>query len=481
VPDPLVHAGEVEEALSLVFAEARRYFSGLDERSLHSPEVDSVAESFAGRLPEDGAGSLAPLRSLVEQGLDAAIHSAGPRFFHFVDGGVTPAALGADWLVSMLDQNVGGWVISPLGTQLEALSLAWLKDLFRLPPEWGGVLTTGATMANYVGLAAARQWWGERQGVDAAEEGLAGLPPLPVLTSGYIHASAVKTLAMLGIGRRSVRAFVRDPAGRLDAEALEDGLRSLAGAPAIVVANAGEVNAGDFDPIARMAELAERYGAWLHVDGAFGLFARISPAAAHLAEGVELAHSVISDGHKWLNVPYDCGFAFVRDPALLGKVFTLEAAYLPSPDEPRPNFGFLGPEGSRRARSLPVWATLRAYGRSGYREMVERHLDLAQRLARHVDEAPDLERLASVPLNIVCFRFRPPDASENDLDALNERLGEDVLADGRVYVGTTRYEGKVAFRPAIVNWRTREEDVDLLVDVVRELGARLFSAAQSSG
>jgi glutamate/tyrosine decarboxylase-like PLP-dependent enzyme len=479
VPDPVRHAGETEDALGLVFEEAKRYFAGLDERPVHAPDVDEAAERFGGTLPEDGEGTLAPVRELVEQGLDGAIHSAGPRFFHFVDGGVTPAALGADWLVSMLDQNVGGWVISPLGTQLEAVSLAWLKDLFRLPAHWGGVLTTGATMANYVGLAAARQWWGERQDVDVGEEGLARLPPVPVLTSGYIHASAVKTLAMLGIGRKNVHMFTRDPIGRLDGGALEEALGSLKGAPAIVVANAGDVNAGDFDPIARMADLAERYGAWLHVDGAFGLFARLSPRTAHLAEGVELAHSVISDGHKWLNVPYDCGFAFVRDPALLGKVFTLAAAYLPSPDEPRPNFGFVGPEGSRRARALPVWATLRAYGRSGYREMVERHVDLAQRLARRVDESPDLERLAEAPLNIVCFRFHPVGVPEAELDALNERLGVDVLADGRVYVGTTRYDGKVAFRPAIVNWRTREEEIDLLVEVLRELGGRLLATEQT--
>jgi glutamate/tyrosine decarboxylase-like PLP-dependent enzyme len=330
-------------------------------------------------------------------------------------------------------------------------------------------------MANFVGLAAARAWWGDRHGRDVAEEGLAGLPPVPVLSSGYIHASAIKALAMLGIGRRAARTFSRDAAGRLDEEALAAALRALDGAPAIVVANAGEVNAGDFDPIDRLADLADEHGAWLHVDGAFGLFARATPRAAHLAEGVERAHSVIADGHKWLNVPYDCGFAFVRDGSALARTFTPEAAYLPPPDDPRPNFGSLGPEMSRRGRSLAVWATLRAYGRKGYRELVERHLDLAQRLARRVDEAPDLELLADVPLNIVCFRFRPPGLAEEELDELNAQLGDEILEDGRVYLGTTRYAGKVALRPAIVNWRTRAEDVELLADVVRELGAALLS------
>ncbi|HJS69157.1 MAG TPA: pyridoxal-dependent decarboxylase, partial [Gaiellaceae bacterium] len=262
--------------------------------------------------------------------------------------------------------------------------------------------------------------------------------------------------------------------GRMDLPALASALGELGGAPAIIVGNAGDVNVGEFDPIAELADLAEEHGAWLHVDGAFGLFARISPRVEALAEGVDRAHSVIADGHKWLNVPYDCGFAFVRDPGLLAKVFSLAAAYLPE-DEPEPTYGYLTPESSQRARSLAVWTALRAWGRVGYREMVERHLDLAQRLAQRVDEAPDLERLADVPLNIVCFRYRPPDVPEEELDGLNARLGEDVLADGRVYVGTTSFAGKTAFRPAIVNWRTQGSDVDLLVDVLRELGSSLLA------
>ena len=343
-----------------------------------------------------------------------------------------------------------------------------------LQQDLGGALPAGATPATLRGRAAARQWWGERHGRDVGADGLAGLPPVPVLSSGFVHPSALKALAMLGIGREAVRTFSRDAAGRLDLPALAAALRDLGGAPAIVVGNAGEVNAGEFDPIDALADLAEEHGAWLHVDGAFGLFARLSPRAAGLAAGVERAHSVIADGHKWLNVPYDCGFAFVRDPDLLARVFSLAAAYLPS-DEPEPTFGYLTPESSQRARSLAVWAALRAWGRAGYRELVERHLDLAQRLAARVDEADDLERLADVPLNIVCFRYRPPGVPEVELDAINARLGEDLLADGRVYVGTTSFEGRTAFRPAIVNWRTQEEDVDLVAAVVRELGARLLT------
>jgi glutamate/tyrosine decarboxylase-like PLP-dependent enzyme len=232
------------------------------------------------------------------------------------------------------------------------------------------------------------------------------------------------------------------------------------------------VNAGEFDPIPAMADLAEKHGAWLHVDGAFGLFAALSPRTRHLVEGVERAHSVSADGHKWLNVPQDCGFTFVRDRELLAGPFSVSAAYLATESQ-RPNLAYVAPESSQRARGIAVWATLRAYGREGYREIVEHHLDLAQRIASRVDDAPDLERLAEVPLNIVCFRYHPPGMDDEEaLDDLNRRIGRDILDDGRVYVGTTLYEGKVAFRPAIVNWRSREEDVDLLVDVVRELGSR---------
>lgn len=465
---------EIDALLKLFADEATQYLHGLPERPVRSSSADEIAEGFDGDLPDEGMGAEATLRSLWGA-LDATITSAGPRFFHFVIGGSTPAALAADWATSTLDQNNGAWVTSPLAARLETLSIAWLKQLFGLPASWGGVLTSGATMANFTALACARRWWGLQHGRDIEDIGFGDLPPVPVFSSGYIHPSSTKALAMLGVGRSTVKTLSRDAAGRLDVEALEYELQALNGAPAIVVANAGEVNAGDFDPVAKMADLAEKYGAWLHVDGAFGLFAALSPRTKHLTEGVERANSVIADGHKWLNVPYDCGFAFVNDPSLLGGVFSIAAAYLPRVDDPRPVFFNLGPESSRRARSLAVWATLNAYGREGYQEMVERQLDLALRIAERIDDAPDLERLADVQLNIVSFRFHPPGKSEEELDELNRRLGQMVLEDGRVFVGTTVYEGRVAFRPALVNWQTREQDVDLLIDVVSELGAKLLS------
>jgi glutamate/tyrosine decarboxylase-like PLP-dependent enzyme len=464
---------ELPEVMDLAAREAAAYLKDIADRPVRDPSAEAVAATFGGPLPAEGVGAVRALEELVA-GFDGAVHSAGPKFFHFVNGGTTPAALGADWLASTLDQNTGAWVASPLGGRLEQVAVDWLKELFGLPPAWGGVLTTGATMANFTALACARRWAGLRQGLDVEEAGMAALPPVPVFGSGYVHPSDVKSLGMLGVGRGQVRRLVRDEVGRLDVAALETALRDLDGAPAIVIASAGEVNAGDFDPVGDMADLAERYGAWLHVDGAFGLFAALSERTAHLVDGVERASSVIADGHKWLNVPYESGFAFVRDGTLLPQVFGSGAAYLPDLDDPRPNWGYLGPEMSRRARSIAVWSTLRAYGRDGHREVVERNLDLAQHLAAVVDAAPDLERLADVPLNIVCFRYRPPGSEDGPaLDDLNRRIGEAALADGRVFFGSTTYGGRTAFRPALVNWRTRESDVELVPQVVRELGASL--------
>jgi glutamate/tyrosine decarboxylase-like PLP-dependent enzyme len=468
VSDPLSEKQQMNDALEVAAEEARRYLEEIDSAHVLDPGAEEAILSWSDPMPDEGDGTMVAVSELAARGQEAATRSSGPRYFHFVTGGGTPAALAADWLTSAYDQFAYGWASSPLGSRLEQVAVDWLRQLFELPDEFGGVLTSGATMANFVGLAAARNWSAEQHGVDVEDAGLAGLPKPVILTSGYVHPSAVQAIGMLGMGRGNIERLSRDAAGRLDLELLEARLSAVDG-PAILIANAGEVNAGDFDPIDAMADLAAEHEAWLHVDGAFGLFARLAPESSHLTVGVERADSVIADGHKWLNVPYDCGFAFVRGVERLARTFSVAAPYLPSPDDPRPNPGFLTPENSRRARALPVWATLRAYGRSGHREMVERHLELARHLGRRVDEAPQLERLADVQLNIVSFRARPDGMDEGDLDELNRRLGEDLLRDGRVYAGTTTYEGRVAFRPAMVNWSTEEADVDALVDVLLEL------------
>ncbi|GAB2607214.1 aspartate aminotransferase family protein [Paractinoplanes abujensis] len=456
------------DLLGRVHAAAGPYLESLATRPVQDGDALDLLASLGGPLPAAGEDPARVIDRLLAVGTAAATTSSGPRFFHFVTGGVTPAALAADWTAALLDQNAFSRISSPFAHEVETVALGWLRELFGLPATWGGALVASATFANFTALGCATHWWGFQHGVDTAADGLAELPRIPVLSSGYVHASARKALQMLGHGRNAVTVCARDDVGRVDLPLMRRHLESLRGAPAVVIANAGEVNTGDFDPVAELAALAEEFGCWLHVDGAFGLFAALSPRTAGLVAGIERADSIAADGHKWLNVPYESGFALIKDPARLTAAFGMPgAAYLPGAGDPAAGYALSGPESSRRARSLPIWATLAAYGKEGHRAMVEKHLDLAQHLARRVDAAPDLQRLAEVPLCIVCFRAAPPGVT--DLDDLNRRLGAALLADGRVYAGTTVYNGQVALRPAIVNWRTTESDVDFFVDVIREL------------
>jgi len=476
MPDPIINVDSADEPLNIVHQAAAGYMSSLADGKVRDSAALARLSELRQGLPVDGVGGHQATAELVDLGTATATLSSGPRFFHFVIGGSTPAAMAADWLTSLLDQNAFSRVSSDFGSAVEDVALRWLCELVGLPNNWGGALVASATFANFTGLACATHWWGEQHGVDITATGLAAVGrPLRVFSGGYVHPSARKALQMLGHGRDAVQVCAADAIGRVDLSALDKALADLA-EPAVIIGNAGEVNAGDFDPIDDLAEIAERRGAWLHVDASFGIFAALSPRSAHLVHGMERADSVAADAHKWLNVPYESGFVLIADPQRLGRAFGYPGApYLPSPDSPGAGYALFGPESSRRARALPFWATLRAYGREGYRAMVERHLDLAQRMAVLVDEAPDLERLADVPLCIVCLRYRPAGVDEEDqLNDLNRRLGQELLADGRVYAGTTVYGGRIALRPAITNWRTREADVDFFIDVVRELGARVL-------
>jgi glutamate/tyrosine decarboxylase-like PLP-dependent enzyme len=472
VGDPLLEQDETLAALRQVVEAAGPYLDELPQRLVYDRAAEPLLGELGGPLPEEGSGTAAAVERLLHVGTATATASAGPRFYHFVIGGATPAALAADWVVSLLDQNAFVRASSRLADAAETVALDWLRQLVDLPVGWGGALTASATFGNLTGLALATHWWAERHGVDVASAGLAGLPRMPVLSGGYVHPSARKALQLLGHGKDTVEVHAADEVGRVDLAGVRRRLGELGGAPAVLVATAGEPNAGEFDPLPDLADLAEEFGAWLHVDGAFGLFAAVSPRTAHLTAGIERADSIAADAHKWLNVPYESGFVLVREPGRLGPAFGMPGApYLPGPEDPRGGYGLLGPESSRRARALPVWASLAAYGRAGYRALVERHCELAAHLAAAVDDAPDLERLAEVPLNVVCFRYRPPDLAEPEVDQVNRRLGEALLDDGRVFAGTTLYGGRVALRPAISNWRTTADDLDYFVKVVRELGA----------
>ena len=444
--------------------------SSADDRPAFSRGAQAALANFHQPLPERGCGAAATLEELLRLNQEAGANTNGPRCFHFVIGGTTPAAQVADLLATALDAMTYSWVLSPVGVMMERQALDWLKEMFGLPQGWAGVMVTGATMANFACLGAARQWWGEQHGFDVSETGLSGAPPMPVLTSGLVHASTFKVLGMLGVGRAQVRRFRSDEYGHVDLPALARALDELRGAPAVVVVNAGEVNAGEFDPVEAMIGLARKHNCWVHVDGAFGLFARVSPRTSHLAPGVERADSVTVDGHKWLNVPYDSGYAFVRDAGFLGRSFHYSADYLAVLDAERPTPGAFGPDSSRRARSFAVWATLKAYGREGQQAIVEHCLDISQHFAGVVDRTPLLELMRKPELNIVPFRYNPGGLDDERLDQLNQRLGELVQADGRFLVGTSKLGARTVFRPAFSNWRTRAADVEEFAQVVVELG-----------
>ena len=452
---------------------AADFLESLENRPVF-PEtsVEELRASLGGPLPDDPNDPETVVEGLAAAADAGLVGTASGRYFGFVIGGALPASLAADWLTSAWDQNAGLYVGGPSASVVEQVVREWVCDLLGLPADASIGFVTSTQMGSVTALAAARYRVLERAGWDVGRDGLAGAPRVRVLVGAKRHITIDRALRLLGLG--APEPVAADSQGRMEAAALRDAIRTVDG-PTIICAQAGEVNTGAFDPFEDIADAAAEHGAWLHVDGAFGLFARLSPRTAHLADGVELADSVISDGHKWLNVPFDCGFAFIRDDAYLRAVFSAGAAYLPEVQDERPMYAFLGPELSRRARSLAVWATLRAYGRTGYRAIVERCLDNAAHLAGLVEDAEDLELLLPAPLNVVYFRYRPPGVPAEELDELNRRIAEEVLTDGRVYVGTTQWAGAVGFRPAFVNWRTTRADAELVLETVRDLGSQLVA------
>ncbi|OLS19025.1 MAG: L-2,4-diaminobutyrate decarboxylase [Candidatus Heimdallarchaeota archaeon LC_2] len=460
---------ELENILNYISEESKKYIESLDSLSVRQQGFSEVLRDFDIPFPEFGKGGIATLSKLINPGLRASVASSGPRFFHFVVGGVTPAALGAEWISAVTSQISYAYITSPLAVKLELISLNWLKELFEIPKSWGGIMTTGATMAIYVGLIAARQWLGEQYKIDIFEDGMSKLPETKIFASKLLHPSDSKVIGMLGLGRKSIVTIADNKRGAFDIPKLEEELQKLNGTPCIVVAVAGEPNAGLFDPVPELAKLSEKYNMWLHVDGAFGLFAKVDSRTKHLLDGLEKADSIAVDGHKWLNVPYDIGFGFVKDRTYMEKSFRYSAEYLPDWNEEEPVLGMLGPESSRKARSLPVWATLHAYGKSGIVSMIGKHINQALFLEKLVKQSLILELLEDVVINVVCFRYNPGGMDEGELDYFNNQLGKAILDDGRVFLGTTIYQGKVALRPAIVNWRTENSDIEFMVNVILDL------------
>lgn len=451
-----------DEILDRASVLARAFLKDLAEQPVGPPaDRDALVAGFeAGGLPATGEDPRQVLERLAAAAEPGLVATAGPRYFGFVIGGSLPVALGADWLAAAWDQNAAGWVTSPAAAAVEEVVGGWLKELFGLPANSSVGFVTGGTMANFTALAAARHSVLERAGWDVEADGLAGGPPVRVIVGEEAHATIFAALRMLGLGDRRVTVVPADGQGRMRPDELR---RRLAGAsgPTIVCAQAGNVNTGAFDPLATVADLAREHGAWLHVDGAFGLWAAASPALRQLVAGVELADSWATDAHKWLNVPHDSGLVFTAHPEPHRAAMAVTAAYLVrGAGGERDNDDWV-PEGSRRARGFAVWAALRTLGHDGVRDLVERCCGLARRMADRLEQEPDVEILNHVALNQVLVRFRPPGSGDlAAADALTDRVIKAVQRDGTCWVGGTTWHGRRAMRISVSNWSTSEADID---------------------
>jgi len=431
---------------------AARYLAGLDARAV-APTAEAIARlaELDVPLPPRASDPLQTLRTLDELCSPATMAMAGPRFFGFVIGGSLPVALAAQWLAGAWDQNSALYRGTPATAALEQVALSWLLDVLQLPAGSGGAFVTGATVANLCALAAARHAVLARAGWDVEAQGLIGAPPVTVVVGDEAHPSVTKSLGILGLGRNRVVRVPVDGQGRMVASQLP-----LLSGPAIVCTQVGNVNTGAFDPVAEICERAHRTGAWVHVDGAFGLWAAAAPSRAHLAHGIAQADSWATDAHKWLNVPYDSGLAFVRDPHALQAAMAITAEYLPTASAQRNPADFT-PELSRRARGVEVWAALHALGRAGLAELIERHCAQARRFAGQL-AAAGFEILNDVELNQVLVSFG---SAEHTL-----RVIERIQHEGTCWAGPTVWQGRTAMRISVSNWSTTDADVDRSVAAI---------------
>ncbi|MDY7093204.1 MAG: pyridoxal-dependent decarboxylase [Acidobacteriota bacterium] len=447
-------------------AEALRFLDGLDTHPVaHDvPLIDPLG------LPEVGVGADAALDILRERYGPWWSGSPGPRYFGFVTGGATPAALVGDWLASAYDQNLSDAGESG-ARQLALDALGMVRSLLGLPDTFQGAFVTGATASSTVALAAARQWVGRERGTDVTTDGVHALGPVVVL-SGTAHSSISKALSIVGLGRSALQAVpVLPEREAVDVSALGDALAEVeanGSGPAIVVANSGTVNTCDFDDLQAIASLRDQYRFWLHVDGAFGAVAAASPRYRALLDGLEGADSITVDAHKWLNVPYDCGVVLTQHLELQGAAFQSAGAYLP-PEVAPDTFLHLTPENSQRLRALSVWMTLAAYGSDGYSRMVERCCDLAAQLGKRIESSDAFRLLAPVRLNGVCFTLSG-EPSTAAVGAFLTRLRE----SGAAFLTGTTYRGVPAARVSITNWRTEEADLEAT-------WTAMLQAAQDSG
>jgi glutamate/tyrosine decarboxylase-like PLP-dependent enzyme len=433
---------------------ARAFLDGLPARRV-APQADltTLRRAFGdGELPPSGLDPVETVDALVAAAEPGLVATPGPRFFGFVTGGAVPASVAADWLTTAWDQQAALGVASPAAAVCEEVVAGWLLDLLGLPPASGVGLVTGGQMANTTCLAVARRTVLTRAGHDLDADGLAGCPPVVVIVGDEAHTTIGRALRFLGIGTAQIATVPVDYQGRIVHGAVARALAELrAGTPTIVCAQAGNVNSGSFDPLDDIADACADYGAWLHVDGAFGLWAAATPSKRHLVTGHDRADSWAVDLHKWLNVPYDSGAAIVRDAAAQTRTLSMSAPYLVAGEQVRDGSSFV-PESSRRARAFPAWAAIRSLGRDGIATMVERCCDLAVTFATTLARHPELEILNEVVINQVLVRVA-------DSDERTRAVIAAVQADGTCWAGPTIWKGEVAMRISVSNWSTTAEDI----------------------
>jgi glutamate/tyrosine decarboxylase-like PLP-dependent enzyme len=439
------------DLLNDVAERARRYLEAISQRRVF-PAAAALQdlERFSIPLQDEPLAPAAVLAELDAIGSPATVASTGGRYFGFVTGATLPAARAANMLAGAWDQNAGFELNSPIGAYLERVCRDWLVDILGLPAPSEVGFVTGATMANFTGLAAARHAVLHAHGWDVEAQGLFGAPPITVVVGQEVHVSVLKALSLLGLGRERVVRVPVDGQGRMIATQLPP----IAG-PTIVCAQAGNVNTGAFDPLNEIAARVRGSGAWMHVDGAFGLWAAASPARRELASGIELADSIATDAHKWLNVPYDSGLVFVRDPRALNAAMAASAAYLVAGETRDPHL--FVPDMSRRARAIEVWAALRSLGRRGLAELIERNCNHAERFA-HELRAAGYQVLNDVVLNQVLVSFGTPERTRRVIAAIQE--------DGTCWCGGTSWQGTIAMRISVSSWATTDADVAQSIEAI---------------
>lgn len=455
----------MENLLSEAAERGSRYVKEISGRRV-APRPEDVArlDLLGGLLPQDPTDPSAVIAMLDDLGSPATVASTSGRYFGFVTGGALPVTVAANWLAGAWDQNAGLHATSPFGAKIEEIAAQWLRTILGLPDTCGVGFTTGATMANFTCLAAARHALLKRAGWNVEEDGLFGAPPLTVIVGAEVHVSLLKALSMLGLGRSRVITVPADDQGRMNPKALPE-----LNERTIVCMQAGNVNTGAFDPAVEICASAHKAGAWVHVDGAFGLWAAVAPHRAYLMKGVSEADSWGTDCHKWLNVPYDCGVAFVRDSASLRDAMIVSAAYLHTGNKREP--AHYSPEASRRARGVEVWAAIRTLGRSGLADLIERNCRLAKRFADGLRQH-GFTVLNDVVLNQVLVTFGSPETTR--------RVIAEVQAEGTCWCGGTEWHGHTAMRISVSNWATTEADVDASLAAIARTAERT-SSSQSAG